>query len=373
MLRKALTIAIAGALAAPMAAQAADEAKVAPEAEKEPGFNVSIGGRVSRALIVIDGDGGNDSASVKDYAASGSRFSIDGAMEGLEEGVTPGFQFEYAAPGGGANSPTLRHAYASFGGGFGTVKVGHTSQAGPAASKKQIDVLIGQGTVASYLGKSAAYFGSLDGGGRKELIRYDSPSLGIATVGMSVANEGSYGGNIGIGGDYGEMTFAANLGYLKTEGDSTKASSELGADGVVVITGKGRTPDSTTIGASLGAKLANGFGWSLGWAKQTNEGGISGRKSSGTQTPHPNSDPSRVQAQVGYEFGSNAIAVSWYKSSDFVNEGSEGSILGIGVKHTVPKTGVSLYANAQRFKVEDAKDTKDTKDTVLAIGTVVVF
>ena len=92
-------------------------------------------------------------------------------------------------------------------------------------------------------------------------------------------------------------------------------------------------------------------------------------------------DPSYFQAAIGYNFGNSTVSASWYSTEDFVNEGSEGTAIGIGVNHNMPKVGAQVYAAVQNYSVEDmlTKDKMgmpkptDTDETVLVVGTRVMF
>ena len=113
MHKKALTVAIAGALAAPMAAQAVE---------------VSISGHVSRALYITDSDSGSK-ATVADDGNSGSRFRFSGTGE-MMDGRSAGVKLEYAAGGDGFSTLSLRYADINFAGEFGKVSIGHGDQGG---------------------------------------------------------------------------------------------------------------------------------------------------------------------------------------------------------------------------------------------------
>ena len=114
--------------------------------------------------------------------------------------------------------------------------------------------------------------------------------------------------------------------------------------------------DNGTVSASAGAKLSSGLTVSGAWGSQ--EGAA---------------DPSFFQAMVGYVTGDTSVAVSWYASSDFVNDGSEGTVIGIGVNHNLPTIGANVYAAAQNYAAEDATADIDTDATVLMIGTRIKF
>ena len=83
-------------------------------------------------------------------------------------------------------------------------------------------------------------------------------------------------------------------------------------------------------------------------------------------------DPSFYQATVGYVFGDTSVAVSWYQSSDFQRDGSEGTALGIGFNHNLPKIGANLWVSAQNHSVDKA-DGSSVDDTVVTIGTRIKF
>ena len=98
-MRKAPTVAIAGALAAPLAAQAVD---------------FTISSHVNRALFVTDSDTGTK-AEVKNNGGSSTRVRANGSSE-LMDGNTVAIQFKYEESGSGVN---LRHANVQYGGQFG--------------------------------------------------------------------------------------------------------------------------------------------------------------------------------------------------------------------------------------------------------------
>ena len=331
MHKKALTVAIAGALAAPMAAQAVD---------------VSVSGHVSRALVHLDSDEGANKTQVKDYGSSGSRFRLTGSGE-TDNGMTATVRLEYAA---GADvdadgvalsddSPNVRYADVSLSGEFGKITMGQSDQGGEGSAysdKSGVTIGHGQETGGTALG---GYFGSLDGGGsRNEVLRYDSPKLGMAGVALSAGNGNQYSAGVTVSGDMGGTDVGAKLGYLK----------QSDADG-----------KPSTLGISAGTKLAGGFTLSAAWAKQSVE--------------NTEVDPSYFQSTLGYVFGNSSVGVSWYKSSDFKNKGSDGTMIGIGMKHTMPKAGVDLYATVQTLDVEDPAASMDTKDTVFVLASRVRF
>ena len=125
MKRKALTVAIAGAFAVPMAAHAVD---------------FTISGQVNRALFVTDSDGGTK-AAVANNTGSSTRIRATGSSE-LIDGNSVGIQFEWEE-GSSENEDgddttdtilKLRHANIQYRGDFGTVTIGQGSEAGDGSA-----------------------------------------------------------------------------------------------------------------------------------------------------------------------------------------------------------------------------------------------
>ena len=451
MHKKALTVAIAGALAVPIAAQAVE---------------VSISGQVNRALFITD-SGSGTSAMEADNGSSGSRFRIKGTGE-MMDGRSAGVLLEYAAPGAGLSSPTLRYQDLWFSGEFGKVSIGHGNQGGESSvySDKSGTTGIGHGQAKgeSTLGP---YFGSLDGGaGRNGRIRYDTPSFGPVAVAVSIGNSDQISAGVTLSQEFGGTAFSAAVGTVMNHG----------------IPG-----DTDTVSASAGVKLASGLTFSAAWGNARDMEGAAGTAAvaaipehfrsvnildadfeldsdvtsagvetgdfdfhmgnlrarikagkadgadditiadgeqakadkralfeaasnkdeddtitpcnpasdslvggpeidDGTETcgermypatdavaatPDHVVDPSFFQATLGYVFGDTSVAVSWWQTSDFQRAGSEGTAIGIGVNHNLPKIGANVYAAAQNYAVNDG--AIDTDDTVVMIGTRIQF
>ena len=84
-------------------------------------------------------------------------------------------------------------------------------------------------------------------------------------------------------------------------------------------------------------------------------------------------DPSYFQGTIGYVFGDTSVAASWWQTSDFLVKGSEGTALGIGVNHNMPKVGAQVYAAVQNYSVEPMAGAKSIDETVAVIGTRIRF
>ena len=408
MNRKVLTTAIAGALAAPMAAQAVD---------------FTISGHVNRALFIVAQDSdhktygsagdeeGGTKAQVRNNGGSSSRVRVTGSTE-LMDGNTVGIQVEYQDDSN--KGLHLRHANVQLTNStVGKITIGQGSEAGDGSAYSDTTGVfgIGHGAGTSPDFTLGDYFGSLDAGGREEMIRYDTPALGPVSAAVSVGNVGSSGdrlsGLVAFKGEFSGTSVGAKL-----------ATFQLPAD-------KAADRDQSIIGASAGMTMPSGLTLSGAWAKGKDMSG-SGPTAAVAGTPErqgygcfrngdlndqepailaangPGScpsnynlrfgrlaaattgtpageaawtDPSYYQVELGYKFGNSAVAASWYKSSDFEVEDSEGTALGLGVKHTLPKAATELYAAVQKYGVEQPSSAGWTEkdETVFVVGTRVKF
>ena len=372
MADKALTVAIAGALAAPMAAQAVD---------------FTISGHVNRALFLTDEDGGSKTARVQDNGGSGTRIRANGSTE-MEDGNKVGIQFEYGA----GSSVSLRHANVQYSGGFGKMTIGQGSEAGDGSAYSDTTGVFGIGHGAGApteftlndSKKDGTYFSSLDAGGRVEMVRYDTPSLGPASVAVSLANGDRVSAQLTLSTALGGTSFGAKLATLRLPPDKLTGS------------------DASTVGASAGVTLASGLTLSGAWAKGKEMGAksevkkahavvgecpsklaagqtcvpVPGDITNVLGTPRkaavPATDPSYFQTEIGYKFGNSGVAVSWYKGQDFVKEGSKSTAIGIGARHTLPKAGATLYIAMQNYDVTDGMKG-DQEQTVYMVGSLVEF
>ena len=77
-------------------------------------------------------------------------------------------------------------------------------------------------------------------------------------------------------------------------------------------------------------------------------------------------------ARVGYTFGNTTVAASWYSSEDFVWDGAEGTAIGFGASHALPKVGATIHASVQNYEV-DFPGGASQKETVFQLGTLVTF
>ena len=396
-------------------------------------MDFTISGHVNRSLVVVDTDDFKDNdkdistAEVKNNGASSTRVRWTGSSE-MMDGTSVGIQVEYQEVAGGGLG--LRHANVNYAGEFGKVTIGQGSEAGDGSAYRGNVRTFGIGhgqELGSFAGAGggSAYFGSLDAGGRVNMIRYDTPALGPVGAAVSVGNDDRVSLAATLSTEFSGSSFNAMVASLRQDSH---------------VEGKAQE----TVGASFGVSMANGLGISGAWARGDNHGSKAAVKAeggygcfaknavkndgSGTKSgkkldikqhqyviPDPRmelgvprddldehcegakvdgvavestfghstireakkaetgTDPSYFQAAVAYSFGDTTVSASWYNSEDFVKENSEGTAYGVGVNHNMPKVGAQVYAAVQNFSVEEQPGASDKDATVFQIGTRVRF
>ena len=197
-----------------------------------------------------------------------------------------------------------------------------------------------------------------------ERIRYDTPAIGPVSAAVSVGKHrvaamGSVSAATGqpmVSPAVDRDVVSAGATVSQSFGD-TAFQAKVGT----VQFSKG---DTGNVSASAGLKLASGVTISGAWGKGTDM--------NGADAPGPTS-PSYFQSTVGYVIGDTSVAASWWQTSDFVNEESEGTAIGIGVNHNLPKAGAQVYAAVQNYSVEDTTAGIDDDETVAVVGTRIKF
>ena len=322
----------------------------------------TISGHVNRALFIVDSSE-STRAVVADNGGSSSRIRVTGSSE-MMDGNTVGIQVEYQAVG---SLLGLRHANIQYGGEFGRITIGQGSEAGDGSAYSDTTGVFGighgAGTADYFL--LGDYFGSLDGGSRENMIRYDTPAIGPLSAAVSVANNDRVSGQISLSTDFDGTSIGAKVATLQEQGEPS------------------------TIGASFGATMESGLTVSGAWAKGDDHvpetiyellliceaisliSEANSEKDCDVRTYRTN--PNYFQAEIGYKFGNTGVAVSWYQSEDFVTEGSKGTAIGIGARHTFPKAGAEIYTAVQNYDAEIYKGAESVDQTVFVVGTRVKF
>ena len=202
MERKLIAAAVSSALALPMAAQAVE---------------FSVSGHINRVIMSVDGGGANDKKDKyegdvehKDANSSQTRFRFTGSEE-LESGMTAGVQLEYGASG----SPNLRHAnvYLSTAGGKITVGQASTATDGMAHADLGGPSWLGGVTNWCSYSSSGPACPSNDGG-RSQVLRYDTPAIGPASIAVSTGNDDYFDISLKVAGSMGDAGYDFRIGHI---------------------------------------------------------------------------------------------------------------------------------------------------------------
>ena len=371
MNRKAISIVVAGALAAPMAAHALD---------------ASVSGHVNRIVQHVSGPGSPSkdtppgaSFQHKDAAVSGSRFRITGS-EDLGNGLTAGVNLEYAAEG-----PSRRHTALSLAGNFGKVNMGHT---GPVTNTSNDD-LSASGLAVDMACSDAVMASCADfTTGRQGIVSYTTPgSIGPVGAGFSlgsgmwdaqlVANGDMAGGNYAVRVNYADFSRkhssarnSAEAAARRSLRNQLQGRLQEGEDGISEADAEayvaslsdsaledhedytvGRATGSSTLSIA-GAVKYQGISVSGLWGKISRDGSAADTKGFGLK--------------VGYDWGNNGVGIV-YRSMNPDNDPADPKTWGFGFQHNMAP--MELFAGDYIANPDDG--TEKTK--TFNLGTRVRF
>jgi len=326
MNKKILAVAIASAVAVPMAAQAVE---------------YKISGHVNRMIRFADNGSGSDVQHV-DNEASRTRFRIQGS-EDIGNGMKAGIYLETSVASndatnlnikssdGGDIAFDIRHSALFFSGNWGKVTMGHTSDAQDGTSFADLSNTwlvnewatnfdhggsINFGGTATTLGSA---FSSFDGG-RRDGIRYDSPALGPVTVAVSIHNNSRWSIGAFSSTSLGGGELSANLGYTDFGGTSATADDKWSG--------------SLSYLFSQGTSITGGYG------QQDNSTAGS-------------ADPDMYYVKLGHQWGSHAVSVHYGESHDLSARGEDNQMWGLGWVYTMRKD-IEIYAGYNNFELDRA-------------------
>ena len=341
--RKLLTVAIAGALAAPMAAQAVD---------------MTVSGHINRSLFVTDSDqASSTSANVGDNGGSGTRIRVTGSGEMMDGGAA-GVNHEYGA----TSTLGLRYAGMWYSGGYGKVTIGQSEQAGEGSVYHGAAAVFGTGHGQDNNGVAGNYYTSLDGGaGRNERLRYDTPALGPVSAAVSIGNGDQVSAGLKLSQEMGGASYSAGIGTIQWAGGQSTISASAG---VTLDSGVSISGDWT---------VTRGCPWPLPFCPQPPCGcprcpwpgpfPLSGETESSAV------ESGFIQLAIAY----TGVGVSGNRSKDFMREESKGTALGIGATHTLTKVGVDPYAAVLNYSDKwPSTGAKTEVATVFGVGAPAV-
>jgi len=335
MNRKLLTVAIAGAMAAPMSAQA---------------VKYKLSGQVNRAVVFMN-DGHQSDVRHVDSISSGTRIRLRGS-EDLGNGMQAGFYWELQTSSnpssaafpdqnsdGNQNTNNIRQAHVWFSGNWGKLSMGQLDGAGNGAVEVDLSgtAIAGSlsfrssfanglrwrtgtgGTIANPNGGGALTHGNTyaqyDAFSRYDGVRYDSPALGPVVVSASVGNDATW-----------EVAARADtaLGGGRLRGALFYGESSGG-----VGTGTGSTGNvDNRWGGSISYLFAQGTSITGFYAENETEAGL---------------DSDAWGAMLGHRWGPHAVSISYGEATDVI-PGFDDSGFTLAYVHNLKKANTELYA-----------------------------
>ena len=303
MERKLIAAAVSSALVLPMAAQAVE-------------FKVS--GHINRAVISVDGGANDGTLQHVDANSSQTRFRFTGSGE-LDGGMTAGVQLEYGLTG------NVRHANVSLASAGGKLTIGHGSRATDGMAHADLggaSWLGGATNWCSYASTGPAC--PSNDGGRGPMLRYDTPSIGAASIAVSTAEGDYWDAKLSVAGSMGDTGYALRVGHIGENdggGDVTTASASVGIGQGTSVTGA--------------------------WSQDNGN------------------DHEYQYIKLDHVYGDGSIGVVYKRGEDGM--GTEGSLVGIGLGHSLGG-GATAYAGWRQMQ-EDGMEDVD----LVVVGMRVTF
>ena len=321
--KKLVAIAVSGALGAPMAAEAVE---------------FSVSGHVNKALVVVDQDGNAEDGELRfvDANSSESRFRFKGSEE-LDGGLTIGVNMEFgagghsdvggkdggthyndAAPRRGLNAIRKRQQNVYLSSAAGTLTLGLSSTATDGVAHADLG---GPAWLGGATNWCSYHFDGLacasNDGNRRDVLKYDSPALGPATISTSIGNEEFWDAELTVAGSVGESGYDLRVGY-------TNDSEASGHDGL-----------RDTLTASAAFKFSQGTAFMVGWSQVDS------------------TDHEYLYLKLDHSYGDGSIA-AYYKRAE---QGSaDGSLWGLAVGHDMGG-GATAYAGVRFVEDDIAEDS----------------
>lgn len=352
MNKKLLTIAIAGAMAAPMTAHA---------------IKWKMSGQVNRAVSIMD-DGVQSDIRSTDNGASNTRFRMRGS-EDMGNGMKVGAYWELginSSPSSKARPDldsdadggvTIRQANVWFSGNWGKLTLGHASEAadgtagadlsgtnlthsGAGSTDNSADVRFrissgsGDATAANSTAQDGTY--TKYDGGRKDVIRYDSPKLGPVGIAVNVSNDQSWSAAAKVKTALGGGKLSAALGYAHD-------------------TGKGSVDNRWTMSAAY--MFSQGTNLAMHYADNETTGGA---------------DSKSYSFSLGHKWGMHAVQATYSEGKDIAGNNYDRTGYAVEYVHNLKKVNTQLYAGYLHAEL-DAPGVSYEDIDVFTVGARVKF
>lgn len=357
MNKKLLTVAIAGAMAAPMSAQA---------------VKYKLSGQVNRAIVFQD-DGVQSDVRHVDSISSGTRIRLRGS-EDLGNGMKVGFYWELQTSSNGSsaafpdqnsdgvqNSNNIRQAHVWFSGNWGKLSMGQLDGAANGAVESDLS---GTGIAGSNSFRSSfsggmrwrfsapgnaftglthgGTYSSYDGFSRYDGIRYDTPALGPVVVSASIGNDNKWDVAARVNTALGGGQISGALFYGENDQGGTF-----------------RTGVDSRWGGSLSYLFAQGTSITGFYSENETEAGV---------------DSDSFGVMLGHKWGPHAVSISYGEASDVAGVGFDDTGWTVNYVHSLKKANAELYASFQHAELDTPAGFGAVEDhNLFLVGTRVKF
>ncbi len=163
---------------------------------------LTIYGQISKSLMWVDGD----SRTGVDNFNAPTLFGLKGSAR-ISKDFTTGYVIEYEA----GDVPVVRHSYAWLDTPYGKVSLGRTSM----ATHEIGDISLANTAVVV---RPGILFGSLIEGERRNLVRYDTPTIAGFVASVAWSNADNWDMAVRYTGEFSGVRLAAGFGYSENEG-----------------------------------------------------------------------------------------------------------------------------------------------------------
>ena len=163
-------------------------------------------------------------------------------------------------------------------------------------------------------------------GGRTDVLRYDTPAMGPATIAVSTGDNEYWDAKLSVAGSFGDAGYDVRSGHIPEYNDDASG-------------------DITT--ASAAVSFGQGTSVALAWSQE----GI-------------NDETEYTYVELDHSYGDGSVGVYW---KDGENNTADGSLWGVGVGHNMGG-GATAYAGYRMMKEDGADDV-----SVVLAGLRVTF
>lgn len=349
--------------------------------------DVEMYGQVNKLLVVAD-DGQDTTVSIMDNDRSSTRFGFKGS-QALDNGLTASVLWEgefqgnasdslgqnTTNPGAASATPantggtfTERHARVGLGGAWGALFLGNTSTATDSSAEQDLagagdvlssdvadigggfEFLTSAGARVTALGGTNVTVGSvftdMDGNGRTNVIRYDSPIMNGFQGRLSFAQDGDMDLGVYYDAKYDAFHVRGALGYTAYNGgNNTLARLD------------------SQINGSVSVKHDSGVAGTFAFGQQETK-----------DTNVALDDPSFYYFKLGYVWDAFQVAADWGKAEDNLltaTASHEATTFGLGGQYDLGH-GVSASAFYKNFDL-DVTGTDTDALNLFGVGMRVKF